>query len=195
MNPDYWPTWERHIQPEKNSFVWFEIGRRIPKEIHSALPIVVLGTSGMGLLAIGETVSAVEFRTDPDWVEAAPLEQAEGKEPRNRVRIRMQGLAVPIPIEDIEANPTVARLSKAAREAITWLKSDEYAALISLVQSKKANSALSTHSTKKSEALDPLVARLKTPEDCEQFAKNVQTSRSDLAKQARRRALDLRTKR
>ena len=39
---------------------------------------------------------------------------------------------------------------------------------------------------------DPTVTRLKTPEDCEQYAKNVETKHPELAKQARRRAVDLR---
>ena len=136
MNPKYWPAWQRYIQPGHDSHVWFESGRRIPEEIHAGLPIVVLGTSGKGILAIGETASAVEFRADPDWAEAAPSDQAECKEPRNRVRIRMQGLATPVPVEDIEANPAVARLPKVARETITWLGSDEYATLMSLVRAQ-----------------------------------------------------------
>jgi len=90
MNPKFWPAWERYIGPGHESHVWFEIGRRIPEEIHAGLPVVVLGTSGMGILATGETASAAEFRADPDWAEAAPSEQAECKEPRNRVRIRMK---------------------------------------------------------------------------------------------------------
>ena len=134
MNPKYWPAWERHIQPGKDSHAWFEVGRRIPEEIHAGLPVVVLGTSGMGILAIGETASAVEFRADPDWAEAAPADQAECKEPRSRVRIRMQGLAAPVSVEEIEADPAVARLPKVARETITWLKSDEYTVLMSLVR-------------------------------------------------------------
>src|SRR5215207_755972 len=40
---------------------------------------------------------------------------------------------------------------------------------------------------------DPTVARLKTPEDCEQYAKNVEAKHPELAKQARRRAVDLRS--
>lgn len=39
---------------------------------------------------------------------------------------------------------------------------------------------------------DPRVDRLKTPDDCEQFAKNVQASHPDLAVLARRRAVELR---
>jgi hypothetical protein len=87
----------------------------------------------MGILAIGETSSATEFRVDPNWAQAAPSEHQEYKKPRNRVRIRLQGLPVPVPIESIDADPTIARLPKAARETITWLKSDEYAALMFLV--------------------------------------------------------------
>ena len=39
---------------------------------------------------------------------------------------------------------------------------------------------------------DPRITRLKTPEDCEQFAKNVETDHPELAKLARRRAVELR---
>ena len=134
MNPEYWLAWERKLQPRQESRVWFEIGRRIPEEIHSGLPVVVLGTSGMGVLATGETVSGTEFRADPDWAEASPSEQAECKEPRNHLSIRMQGVVAPVPIREIEQNPDTARLPKVARETITWLKSHEYAALMSMVQ-------------------------------------------------------------
>ena len=134
MNPQFWPAWERKIGRGQESKVWFEIGRRIPEEIHAGLPAVVLGTSGMGILATGETTSAAEFRADPDWAEADPSEQAECKEPRDRVCIRLKGLAAPVPVEDLEANPDTARLPKAARETITWLKSHEHAALMSLVR-------------------------------------------------------------
>ncbi len=39
---------------------------------------------------------------------------------------------------------------------------------------------------------DSRVLRIKTPEDCEQFAKNVEGTHLKLAKQARRRAVELR---
>lgn len=39
---------------------------------------------------------------------------------------------------------------------------------------------------------DPRITRLRTPEDCEQFAKNVESKHPDLAKLARRRAVELR---
>ena len=45
-------------------------------------------------------------------------------------------LAAPVPVEEIEANPAVARLPKVARETITWLEYDEYAALMSLVRAQ-----------------------------------------------------------
>jgi len=40
--------------------------------------------------------------------------------------------------------------------------------------------------------MDPRVARLKTPEECEAFAQNAEAQYPDLAKQARRRAVELR---
>ncbi len=134
MNPLDWPEWERKIGPGQETKVWFITGRRKPEEIHAGLPVVVLGTNRTGVLATGETVSAAEFRADPDWVEATdPSEQAWSKEPRNRVCIRLKGLAAYVPVEDVEENPDTARLPK-VRETITWLKSHEHAALTSLVQ-------------------------------------------------------------
>jgi hypothetical protein len=40
--------------------------------------------------------------------------------------------------------------------------------------------------------VDERVARLKTPKDCEQFAKNVEARLPELAREARRRAIELR---
>lgn len=40
--------------------------------------------------------------------------------------------------------------------------------------------------------IDPTVQRLKSPGDCEQYAKNVEAKHPDLAKQARRRGVELR---
>ncbi len=134
MNPQYWPEWERKIGPGQESKDWWITGRRKPEEIHAGLSVVVLGTNRMGILATGETVSAAEFRADPGWVEVTdPSEQAWFKEPRNRVCIRLKGLAVRVPVEDVEANQDTARLTKRL-ETITWLKSHEHAALMSLVQ-------------------------------------------------------------
>ena len=134
MNPQDWPEWERKVGPGQESEEWFITGRRKPEDIHAGLPVVVLGTNRLGVLATGETVSATEFRPHPDWAEATdPEEQAWLREPRNWVRIRLKGLAVHVPVEDVEKDPDTARLPK-ARETITWLKSHEHAALMSLVQ-------------------------------------------------------------
>ena len=83
MNPRLWPGWKRHIQPGQDSQSWFKIGRRIPEEMHAGLRVVVLGTDRMGILAIGETISDVENRADPDSPEMALSEQTEYKEKRN----------------------------------------------------------------------------------------------------------------
>jgi len=40
--------------------------------------------------------------------------------------------------------------------------------------------------------MDERIGRLKTPKECEQFAKNVETKLPDLAREARRRAIELR---
>lgn len=134
MNPRDWPEWKHKIGPGQQSKVWFITGRRKPEEIQAGLPVVVLGTNRMGVLATGETVSATEFCSDPDWVEATdPSEQAWLREPRNRVCIQLKGVAVHVPVEYVEENPDTARLPK-RRETITWLKSHEHAALTFLIQ-------------------------------------------------------------
>jgi hypothetical protein len=133
MNPQDWPEWERKIGPGRESKEWFKTDPRKPEEIHAGLSVVVLGTNRMGVLATGETVSAAEFCADPGWVEATdPVDQAWLKEPRNRVCIRLKGLAVHVPVEDVEANPDTVLLPK-RRQTITWLKSHEHEALIHLV--------------------------------------------------------------
>lgn len=48
------------------------------------------------------------------------------------------------------------------------------------------------HETSGGEVMDERVTRLKTPEECEQFALNVQVRLPDLAQAARRRAVELR---
>lgn len=136
MNPKYWPAWKRHLRPGHESLVWFETGRRIPEEIRPSLPVIVLGTDGMGILATGESVTGAQFRADPDWAEASLSDQADSKEPRNRVQLRLRGLAVPIPAEDIETDSSVAPLPKRARETVTWLSSEEYGALMTLISTR-----------------------------------------------------------
>lgn len=134
MNPRDWPEWQQKIGSGQESMVWFMTGRRKPEEIHAGLRVIVLGTNRMGILATGETASAAEFRGDPDSHEATdPAERAWLEEPRNRVCIRMKGLAAYVPVEDVEASPDIARLPK-VRETITWLKSHEHAGLIALIQ-------------------------------------------------------------
>ena len=67
LNPNVWPVWEQVLIPGKNSDVWFITGRRRADRIHPSIPVVVLGTHGLGIVGYGETVSGVEYREDPGW--------------------------------------------------------------------------------------------------------------------------------
>lgn len=135
LNPESWPTWDKDIRPGQDHDEWFSTGRRIREEIHTGLPVVVLGTHPLGILAFGETASGAEFRPDPDWAKLPASVQADAKKPDNRVRIRMQGLAVPVTRDAIKADPAAAMLLK-RRETITWLTSDEHASLMALIRAK-----------------------------------------------------------
>lgn len=134
MNPKYWPSWERHFQPQALSHAWFKVGRRNPSQIKSGLPVIVLGTGKLGILATGETTSAAEFRADPDWAEVALDKQAESKRATYRVQIQIRALDTQIMVEHLKRNPMIARLPNVARETITWLPSDQYNALLSLIR-------------------------------------------------------------
>ncbi|MGE4343553.1 MAG: hypothetical protein AB7F20_04590 [Geoalkalibacter sp.] len=133
MNPEYWPSWESYIQPNKDARVWFKIGRRIPQEITCGLPVIILGTKNLGILATGETVTNSQLRTDPDWAEVSPTQQEECKEVHYRVQISFKGLQSPIPIETIRANSLLFQLPKTARETVTWLSSEKYNTILDLI--------------------------------------------------------------
>jgi hypothetical protein len=67
LNPARWPVWESHVITHPYAKVWFKTGRRRIDDIHPGIPVVVLGTNSLGLVACGETVTGVEFLSDPDW--------------------------------------------------------------------------------------------------------------------------------
>jgi len=131
LSPNHWPTWESTIVPDQNAEVWFRTGRRRAENIHPGIPVVVLGTEGLGVVGYGETISGVKFRPDPDWRGAAPEYQKGYRKPDYRVCVSIR--RVRVPLEKIRSRKSISRLHRTARETTTWLRSDQYHELMLLV--------------------------------------------------------------
>ncbi len=90
LNPQHWPKWDSKLAQGYDVDVWFTTGRRRADDIYTGIPVVVLGTDNLGVVACGETSSCVEFRSDTDW-EESPLEfQSSGKINLNRVCVKIR---------------------------------------------------------------------------------------------------------
>ena len=136
LNPTRWPTWARQVVSHLHAKVWFKTGRRRTDDIHPGIPVVVLGTNGLGLVACGETLTGIEFLPDPDWRDVAPEFQQECREPENRVCVKIKRVSVSL--GDLQKQPLIANLHRKARETTTWLKSEQYQTLMSLIQKHSA---------------------------------------------------------
>lgn len=124
LNPRHWPKWECKLAQGNDIDVWFTTGRRCTEDIHRGIPVVVLGTDNLGVIACGETSSCVERRPDPDW-EESPLEyQPEGEKAKNRVCVKIR--RVKVPLIAIKERPSIANLYRTVRETTTWLTEEQY---------------------------------------------------------------------
>ena len=132
LNPDDWPTWSKDIPRTKYAVTYFETGRRRPERIHPGIPVVVLGTQGLGIVAVGETASHVQDLLDPDANLAPPTRRRRYSDVRRRVRVRV--MQVRVSIAKVQAHPVTADLPRFRRETTTWLNKSQYDALISLVR-------------------------------------------------------------
>ena len=67
LNPKIWPTWREDILSDSQPFPLIHIGRRIREELGPGIPVVALGTDGLGFVAIGKTISEVQDCEDLDF--------------------------------------------------------------------------------------------------------------------------------
>jgi len=134
MDPSYWPCWEQKLLPESDKKVWFKTGRRRPEDIHPGIPVIVLGTKGLGVVAFGKTSTSIKHVPDPDWEEVDNQYQEECKKPENRVCVEIR--RVQVPLSELRAQPLVANLHT-ARETTTWLSSEQHHTLMDLISTHK----------------------------------------------------------
>jgi hypothetical protein len=131
LNPTHWPLWDKRLVAHSYSDIWFTTGRRRVADIRPGMPVVVLGTDNLGVVACGETSSFVESRPDPDWKESPPKYQAVGKEPKNRVCVRIRRASVPL--LTVQEQSLIANLYRTARETTTWLSEEQYQVFYGLI--------------------------------------------------------------
>jgi hypothetical protein len=90
---------------------------------------VVLGTGGLGIIAMGATTSGIELRSDPDWEETAVEFQVDCQRRENRVQVAIRRAI--IPLSELQSRSLVADLYR-RRETVTWLTSEQYEVITSL---------------------------------------------------------------
>jgi hypothetical protein len=132
LDPKEWPVWEDELRKKPNYEVWFKTGgRRGPEDVQPNIPVFVLGTSGLGLVAFGTTLSGVVLRPDPLWQQAGPNYQEEYRRPEKRFQVKISLKRVPL--EKLKEHPATARLHL-QRNTARWLNQDQYQALCALIQ-------------------------------------------------------------
>lgn len=123
LNPVHWPVWEGRVLPSCETDVWFKTGRLRPEDIEAGIPVIVLGTDGLGVVACGRTSSGVEVRADPGWQEVSAEDQSDCLTPQNRVCVKLR--RVHVSLAELKSQPMTADLHH-RRETATWLSADQY---------------------------------------------------------------------
>ena len=85
LNPIYWPYWHDDIAQDREPYPLLEVGPHLERsKLCAGIPVIALGTDGLGIVAVGETVSNVEDCADDDLRGVAPedrIELEKGKVP------------------------------------------------------------------------------------------------------------------
>src|SRR6188508_784807 len=129
VNPEVWPVWEQKIQ--SGADIWFKANRLRTNEVEPGVPVVVLGTKGLGVIATGKTSSGVELRSDPDYSEVAPELQEDYRSVQKRFSVRLEPAC--IELETLKKLADTAELYR-RRETSTPLSVQEHAALQDLIE-------------------------------------------------------------
>jgi hypothetical protein len=93
------------------------------------IPIIALGTEGLGFVAIGKTVSEVEDCDDPQWEDVPLGDQEKFRHIRPRIRARFELVN---PNSDFRENEMISLLIN-RRQTLTPISLDEYEEFAGLV--------------------------------------------------------------
>ncbi len=106
-----------------------DIGQRKRDELGRDIPIIALGTEGLGFVAIGKTVSEVEDRDDPQWEDVPLGDQEKFRQIRPRIRASFELVN---PNSDFLENEMISLLIN-RRQTLTPISLDEYEEFAGLV--------------------------------------------------------------
>ena len=127
LNPKLWPTWKEDILNGYEPVI--DIGRRKRDELGRDIPIIALGTEGLGFVAIGKTVSEVEDCDDPQWEDVPLGDQEKFRQIRPRIRARFELVN---PNSDFRENEMISLLIN-RRQTLNPISLDEYEEFAGLV--------------------------------------------------------------
>jgi len=127
LNSKLWPTWREDILNGYEPVI--DIGQRKRDELGRDIPIIALGTEGLGFVAIGKTVSEVEDRDDPQWEDVPLGNQEKFRQIRPRIRARFELVN---PNSDFRENEMISLLIN-RRQTLTPISLDEYEEFAGLV--------------------------------------------------------------
>ena len=89
LNPKYWPHWHDDIAQNREPYPLLEVGAHLElSELCAGIPVIALGTDGLGIVAIGKTVSNVEHCSDDDLRGVAVDDRVKLEEVRLRIRAK-----------------------------------------------------------------------------------------------------------
>ena len=127
LNPKLWPTWKEDILNGYEPVI--DIGRRKRDELGRDIPIIALGTEGLGFVAIGKTVSEVKDCGDPQWEDVPLGVQEKFRQIRPRIHARFELVN---PNSDFRENEMISLLIN-RRQTLTPISLDEYEEFAGLV--------------------------------------------------------------
>ena len=128
MSDEIWPVWKDKIQPDVD--IWFKANQLKRDEVDCGIPVVVLGTNGLGVVAVGETSDGISACEDQDWSQVTEEVQEEYKTVMNRIPVRIR--RVHVQLEELKSRPAIAKLHW-RRQTATPLSVLEYEALEELI--------------------------------------------------------------
>jgi len=122
LNPKYWPSWREDILADSEPHALIDIGRRKRGELGPGIPIVALGTGGLGVVAIGKTTSNVTDCIDLDCEGVAPEDLDRFVQIRPRIAARF---TLVDPKENFLENELISALLK-RQETLNPITFDQY---------------------------------------------------------------------
>ena len=91
LNPIYWPYWHDDIAQDHEPYPLLEVGPHLERsKLCAGISVIALGTDGLGIVAVGETVSNVKDCADDDLRGVATEDRVELEKVKPRIRAKFR---------------------------------------------------------------------------------------------------------